>query len=220
MSRTTAAGREIIATCEARTSTVRTAPARAAMKRCSSGGMMWSSVPKMNHDGIVAQAGGRHESALGSGTEVVVDLPAAGREPDPYDSPEAAEPGDDGRRGAGRRILVVEDEEAVRRLVVRVLSDAGYSVTEAVDPEEALAEREASREAFDLLLTDVVTPRMSGVERRDRVRESHLRLPVLFMSGYAEEVVLSRGLEGEHAALLPKPFSRETLLSAVAEALR
>ena len=169
--------------------------------------------------GIVAQAGGRVslDSAPDAGTEVVIDLPATDRTPEPDAPPLRI---DDGR-GAGRRILVVEDEDAVRRLVARILDEAGYKVVEAEDPEQALAELERSSTAFDLVLTDVVTPRMSGVELRDRLRESHPGLRVLFMSGYTEEIVGSHGLEDEEEApLLPKPFTRDSLLAAVAEVVR
>ena len=119
------------------------------------------------------------------------------------------------QRPVGRRtgrILLVEDEPVLREIAQRVLVRAGFDVTAAADPGEAIIAAETGPEPFDLLLTDVVMPGMRGPELARRLRNSRPELRVLLASGYAEEIVDS---DRHEDPLLPKPFSPETLLAAV-----
>jgi PAS domain S-box-containing protein len=123
-------------------------------------------------------------------------------------SPEAPRPV--GRRTG--RILLVEDEPVLREIAQRVLVRAGFEVTAAADPGEAIIAAETDPEPYDLLLTDVVMPGMRGPELARRLRNSRPDLRVLLASGYAQEIVDS---DRHEDPLLAKPFSPETLLAAV-----
>jgi CheY-like chemotaxis protein len=161
--------------------------------------------------GIVKQNGGHIEiySEVDRGTVVKVYLPAAaGEAPDrPKAEPLTAPP------GRGQRVLVVEDEEGVRRISERILRGHGYEVLAASGPEEALSL--ASSNEIDLVLTDVVMPGMSGALLVEQLRESRKRIPAIFMSGYTDR---PGALPGD-AAFISKPFSRQQLLENVAQAL-
>ena len=165
--------------------------------------------------GVARQAGGTVElsSRPGGGTTVTVHLPASEREltPSPPDpAPEAA-------RGDGQAILVVEDEASVRRMICRILTRAGYLVTEAA-PMEALEACARPDKRVDLLLTDVVMPSISGGKLAVRARELCPDLRVLFMSGYVDEAKLeSRTYELQ--PFLQKPFSPAELLHAIKRAI-
>ena len=160
--------------------------------------------------GIVTQAGGSVDiqSQPGEGTTVSVLLPASGARPaHPDDAPVS----DDAAAG-GETILVVEDEDAVRRLTCRILSRQGYRVLEASDGHRALDTWDRHGGEIDLLLTDVVMPGMSGKELAEQIG-----IEPVFMSGYTDDVMLRHGLEG--LRLVQKPFDADTLLIAVRSAL-
>ncbi len=146
--------------------------------------------------GIVKQSRGDIEvtSELGKGSAFRIYLPAS----------EAASTADSTH---GRpRILVVEDSEIVRGLLLAVIGGGGYEVVAVGDPEAALElfEREPP---FDLLLSDIVLPRMSGVDLAARIRELQPSIRVLFMSGY------QRDEHVDPAQLIAKPFSNDELLA-------
>jgi signal transduction histidine kinase/ActR/RegA family two-component response regulator len=162
--------------------------------------------------GIVEQSGGlvTVESAPGAGATFRVYLPINNNAAEESAQPCAAAAPE--RTG---KILVVEDEVPLRRLVVKVLKGAGYEVIEAINGEEALAL--ASRHpSIDLVLSDVVMPVVSGPELIARLRTTRPELVVLFMSGYDRALIDHKTLEGA-ASFLPKPFSPRTLLARVAE---
>ena len=167
--------------------------------------------------GIVTGWGGRVwvESKVGLGTTVHVHIPEAETEvvaPRPGPSTTAPRAG-----GQERTILVVEDEDAVRDMIARILSRAGYEVLKEDSVAGALAvlrEREV-----DVLLTDVVMPGGSG---RDLVEmlEAEGRKPLtIYMSGYTHEIIAERGILQEGEILLQKPFSAEALLERIEEVL-
>jgi PAS domain S-box-containing protein len=161
--------------------------------------------------GIVTQTGGTIEiqSAPGEGTTIEVLLPATEAA-----APEQA-PTDDAGPDAvrtGETILVVEDEDAVRRLTCRILSRGGYTVLEAADGPRALDTWDEHGGDIDLLLTDVVMPGMSGKELAER-----LGIEPVFMSGYTDDVISRHGMDG--LRLVQKPFDAPTLLGAVRSAL-
>jgi CheY-like chemotaxis protein len=118
-----------------------------------------------------------------------------------------------GRAGAGVSVLVVDDEAAVRRFATRVLEREGFQVVEATDGAEAL-EQLKSTASVDLVLTDIVMPRMNGVELMQALSLSHPRLPVILMSGYATAALSELGI-ATPCSIIPKPFPAERLLAEV-----
>lgn len=160
--------------------------------------------------GIVTRAGGGISvySELGKGSTFRVYLPRCteGADDSPIDSTASAD-----LRGDGQTILVVEDEEAVLDLTVRILSENGYKVLGARNGVEALKLLGPHR--VDLILTDVVMPEMSGRELADRAG-----IKTLFMSGYTNQLIATQGVLADHEVLVQKPFSPEELLLAVREA--
>jgi PAS domain S-box-containing protein len=119
----------------------------------------------------------------------------------------------------GEVVLVVEDETAVRDLVVEVLSDLGYRTLEAVDGPSGLKMLQSS-ERIDLLVTDVGLPGLNGRQLADAARTSRPRLKILFMTGYAENAAINGGFLEPGMELLTKPFAIDALaqkLSAMIE---
>jgi two-component system cell cycle sensor histidine kinase/response regulator CckA len=114
-------------------------------------------------------------------------------------------------------ILLVEDEDMVRTVAERALARQGYKVLTAADGEQAL-EVLASGEAIDLMISDVVMPNMDGPTMVGHARRTHPDLPVLFMSGYAEEQ-LRKSIDIANVAFLPKPFSVSQLAEAARDTL-
>jgi len=170
--------------------------------------------------GIVQQHRGQiwAYSEPGVGTTFKIYLPVAEGDPATAKAPsaeEAAAP----QAGAGV-VLVVEDEPDLRKLITSILEQAGYTVLSAGDPEEALRLAAAQPGALDLLLTDVVLPRMSGRQLAERLRERQPSLRVLYMSGYADRAVVHNGILHEEATFLEKPFTKHALLAKVRELLR
>src|SRR5512133_47091 len=163
--------------------------------------------------GIVTDSGGTVdiESAPGRGTSVTIFLPGC-REA--VRSPELpAEPGE--HAPAAARVLVVEDQEPVRRQACRILAAHGYDVTEAAGGEEALA----AWQEIDVLVTDVVMPGMTGQQLAQLAVDRNPDLRVVYMSGHTEDVLVRNGARAGNLAFVQKPFTRATLLRAVEDAL-
>jgi signal transduction histidine kinase/CheY-like chemotaxis protein len=158
---------------------------------------------------IAEQHGGQAsiESNPGHGTEVQVLLPLSDREPVPLEP----EPREARSSGGGEAILLVEDERAIRELIAAGLTSKGYRVLTAQDGQEALERMANWGKGIDLLVTDVVMPRVSGPELVRRLSASRSRFKVLYMSGYSDEGGLSAMSDEERAAVLQKPFSPERL---------
>jgi CheY-like chemotaxis protein len=116
-------------------------------------------------------------------------------------------------------VLVVEDNEAVRRLTITILKAHGYHVLEAANSTEAFALEKRHTGEIHLLLTDVVLPGMNGKVIADRLRALRPKLKVLFTSGYTADVIASRGILQQDVAYLPKPFGPESLAFKVREVL-
>lgn len=123
--------------------------------------------------------------------------------------------GFNGAAPSGATILVVDDEDGVRGLIHRILTRAGFEVVMASSGPEAIALMEGYEGHVDLLLVDVIMPRMSG-----RSVAEQLGLPTVFMSGYPNRIDTGQGILPEDVAFLPKPFTRSDLLEAVSTALR
>ena len=168
--------------------------------------------------GIIKQSEGSVivDSEPGHGTTFRIYFPLVMRE-----APAPGEAGATvGQVPAGRRsgrILLVEDEPGLRDIAQRVLARAGFDVTTAAGPDEAILAAESMTEPIDLLLSDVVMPGMRGPELAIRLRRTRPGLRVLLVSGYAEEIV--EGGRDDSVPFLAKPFSAESLLSAVDAAL-
>jgi len=111
-------------------------------------------------------------------------------------------------------VLVVDDEEPVRKFVDRVMRDAGYSTVQASDGMEAL-EVASKMGPLDILVTDVMMPQMLGDELARRLRESEPDLKVLYLTGYSDRLFKERVTLWEDEAYLEKPCSVKGLLQAV-----
>jgi PAS domain S-box-containing protein len=164
--------------------------------------------------GIVQQSEGAIdvESAPGHGATFRFLIPRhAGEAVAPPDRPDAPP-----ARGQGA-MLLVEDDAMVRKMTATMLKSMGYAVSAAATPEEALALAGARR--FDLVLTDVVMPGMSGPDLLDRLHSTQPEVRVLYMSGYAPEAITRRGVLQEGDNFLQKPFSAAELNRKVREAM-
>jgi PAS domain S-box-containing protein len=166
--------------------------------------------------GIINQAGGYVAlySEPGLGTRVTALLPAADAAPvaeRPAHSPPA--------ELASETILLVEDDEDLREVVERILTNNGYHVISAANGRAAIEAAGRHRGQIDLLLTDVVMPQMQGNELAKLIAAGRPRLRVLFMSGYAQPALGAAGTLEPGAILLEKPFTEPTVLALVRRVL-
>ena len=161
--------------------------------------------------GIVLQSGGHIavESTQGQGARFIVHLPAASEK-----APVTGRTSGALRSSTGNIILIAEDNEGVRALTVRLLSDAGYRVYEGCDGMDALETLKGIGEPVDLLISDVMMPRMNGPELVQQFQRLQPGTPVLLMSGYMDEDTVRRSFS-EPDAVLAKPFTAEVLFSRV-----
>jgi two-component system, cell cycle sensor histidine kinase and response regulator CckA len=128
-------------------------------------------------------------------------------------APDVAEP----PRGHGQPILVVDDEDAIRQVVTRILDANGYQVVSACGGSEALALDERHRS--QLLLTDAIMPGMSGRRLAELLRRRHPGLPVLFMSGYSDGLRSTQIIVDDEFGFIEKPFTAQNLLQRVHDLL-
>ena len=167
--------------------------------------------------GIVTSHGGtiRVDSEVGKGTNVRITLCAA---PDVVARPESGDdPGRQYAGGSGEKVLVVEDEKGAREGLCELLTVLGYAVAVAASAEEA-AGLDAGRE-FDVLLTDMMLPGLSGIELAARLRQHRPDLKVILMSGYTDEDLVRQGVQVGDLRFLQKPFDMATLARVVRETL-
>ncbi len=120
---------------------------------------------------------------------------------------------------AGETLLVCEDEDMVREIMCEALRDAGYTVIEAENGEQALAAATNHVGSIELLISDVLMPGLSGIELAERLTRDYPDTPVLFVSGYTADRFDPKGVLGEAAEILQKPFGPTTLLRRVHEVL-
>jgi DNA-binding NtrC family response regulator len=165
--------------------------------------------------GVVKQSGGHIwlASEPGRGTTFKVYFPRS-FEADEADEAEEAEAREVSGRGT-ETILLVEDEPGVRAFARRALERAGYAVLEAENGAEALAIVEGHRGEIDLLLTDVVMPRMSGKVLAQRLLARRPGLRVVYMSGHTEDAIVDHGVMDGGTDFIAKPIALETLLARV-----
>jgi signal transduction histidine kinase/ActR/RegA family two-component response regulator len=163
---------------------------------------------------IVQHAGGsvRIESAPGTGTTIEVCLPAVAA-PEPVVAPatESVAPS----AGGQERILLVEDSDPLRVLLERILVEHGYRVVSTGHPAGALTIASQPGAAFDLLLTDVILPAMSGRALAERLRARFPALAIAYISGHDDQVLVRQGVVDEGVSLLSKPFRDTELLAFV-----
>jgi CheY-like chemotaxis protein len=166
--------------------------------------------------GFVKQSGGHAKvySEVGRGTSEKLYFPQA------IGTPAVSTPApEDDPRGFGEVVLVVEDEDLVRGLAGKLLRRLGYTVLEARDGPTALA-MVKSETRIDLLLTDVMLPgAFTGPKLAEELRRLRPKLPVLFASGYSQEII-DLGAHDREMQFLSKPYDRHKLARAVRDALK
>ncbi len=169
--------------------------------------------------GIVKQSGGFifAESEPGQGTSFVIYLPVHEAPASTGTVRPAAKEASPELWGTGT-ILLVEDEAMVRAVAERALARQGYKVLTATNGEEGLEMLDAAEESIDLVISDVVMPTMDGPTMARAARAKRPDLPIIFMSGYAEEQ-LRNSINLENIGFLPKPFSVQQIGQAAREAL-
>jgi two-component system, cell cycle sensor histidine kinase and response regulator CckA len=167
--------------------------------------------------GAAKQSGGFvwADSEPGRGTTVQVYWPEIRAAAEPAAEPAPLPP----LAGGIETLLILEDEDLVRALAVRVLRSFGYTCHQAHDPSEALRLLDEQGTRVDLVITDVVMPGMSGRELGDRAARLRPGIPVLYTSGFTDEDLMRRGLLEEGRPFLQKPFTPHELARAVREAL-
>jgi CheY-like chemotaxis protein len=167
--------------------------------------------------GIVRQSGGyiSVDSELGRGTTVEIRLPRV------IEAADSVRPrAESGSLPVGNEvILLAEDEERVRSLAARVLAQQGYKVIEACDGQQALEIAERCGGEIHLLFSDIMMPRMSGLELAGRLRRCRPGIKVLLTSGYTGDVVAQEGALNPSIPFLQKPFTVRTLALKVREVL-
>jgi CheY-like chemotaxis protein len=145
------------------------------------------------------------QSVVDRGTLFQIFLPAV------VPTPSRSFPALQAEIAGAETILLVEDDVAVRALATRSLRAHGYQLLEARDGLEAIRVAAAHQGPIDLLLTDVVMPRMGGRALAETLRQQRPTTRVLFMSGYPDDEVLRRGVQQDPLSFLEKPFTQATL---------
>jgi signal transduction histidine kinase/ActR/RegA family two-component response regulator len=167
--------------------------------------------------GIVKRSGGHVEvySELGIGTTFKVYLPRIEEKAQVDDRQQTENASWHGTEA----ILLVEDEESVRKLACRTLKERGYTVLTASHPDKALALGARHPDPIRLLVTDVVMPGMGGRDLAERMTQSHPEMKVLYVSGYTDDAIARHGVLDPDAAFLPKPFTLAALAHKVRQVL-
>ena len=121
------------------------------------------------------------------------------------------------RTSSGEHVLLVEDEDQVRNFMIKGLEHEGFAVTACPSADCALEKLAKSAIRPDILVTDVVMPRVNGGQLAEAVRQRYPGLPVLFVSGYTDDIIAQHGIVRDGVALLEKPFSPSVLARKVRE---
>jgi CheY-like chemotaxis protein len=165
--------------------------------------------------GIVKQHGGFIDvcSAPGAGATFTVYIPVA------KGKAARRRAGVQGMRGGSETILIAEDNRSVRELTREILRKAGYHIIEAVDGQEAIDRFGEFSHVIDLSILDVVMPKRNGKQVYDEIMMIRPGAKVLFVSGYAADVITDKGIQDRSLEYLPKPVSPTLLLKKVRELL-
>jgi two-component system cell cycle sensor histidine kinase/response regulator CckA len=169
--------------------------------------------------GIIKQSGGNvwAYSEPGLGTTFKIYLPQVEKGAKAYRP--RLKPKEAGAAGGTETILLVEDEEAVRSMVSKVLQNRGYTVLEARHGNEAVEVSERYEGSINLMVTDVVMPQMSGRELAERLTTLRPKMHVLYMSGYPDNTIVQHGVLEPGTSFLQKPFTISALEAKVREIL-
>jgi DNA-binding NtrC family response regulator len=116
-------------------------------------------------------------------------------------------------------ILLVEDDEPLRKLTIVILEGIGYNVIESQSVEDAILKAEARKTPIHLVLTDVVMPRMKGPEVFAKIAEHHPEAKVLYMSGYTDDIITRQGILPKGIQFIQKPFAVADLLEKIEQIL-
>ncbi|MBO9547150.1 PAS domain-containing sensor histidine kinase [Caulobacter sp.] len=164
--------------------------------------------------GFAKQSGGhiRIHSQPGQGASVKIFLPLAEEEAAP--APQARPPA--AADGAGRTVLLVEDESAVRLLVREVLEELGYRAIEVAEPQAAISVLK-SQTPIHLMISDVGLPGMNGRQLAEVARDARPDLAILFITGYAENAAIRAGFLGSNMQMISKPFALDALAAKIGE---
>jgi CheY-like chemotaxis protein len=164
--------------------------------------------------GIVNQLGGvlRIESTPGRGAVVTIYLPTTDQ---PIETPPYAFV----PVGGTETLLIAEDEDSIRDTLTRILTKAGYTLLTAANAVDALAQAEQHPHPIHLLLTDVIMPGMLGDELATLLHRQRPDTKILFMSGYAGDLMTRYGVLETGVTILPKPFTNNELLTAIRTAI-
>jgi PAS domain S-box-containing protein len=167
--------------------------------------------------GIATAAGGDVHlySEADIGTTITIWLPAVDAAPDLTETTTETGTGTTPGQPPNETILLVEDEDALRQVASRILTSAGYHVLTANGGDQALHIVQTHPTPIDLLLTDVVMPKMLGNEVAARIRAVRPDLPVLYMSGYAQPVLTENGTLPPGVTIVEKPFTSRELLDTI-----
>lgn len=168
--------------------------------------------------GIVKQSGGNIwvYSEVGKGTTFKIYFPVAEATVTAPEHKEATAMSTD---KAIETILLVEDEEMVRNLTTNILREKGYRVLAASNGDEAMDIANAHVGVIDMLITDVVMPRMNGKQIAELVTRKHRGIPVLYMSGYTDEAIVHHGVLDQGTNFIEKPFTSQALTTKVRSVL-
>jgi two-component system cell cycle sensor histidine kinase/response regulator CckA len=162
--------------------------------------------------GIIKQHEGHItvDSEPGMGTLFTIYLPLV-----PEDAEKAPVSAPETGRGGSETVLVAEDDEAVRNLIVILLSEGGYTVVSAVDGEDAVRKFMENRKEVRLLVLDVIMPKKNGIEAYEEIRAIKPDIKVLYMSGYTADVFEKKNIPEKSLNLITKPVSPTELLNKV-----
>jgi len=169
--------------------------------------------------GFVRQSGGdvvcSSQPALGTVIRILLPVSEPG---EAVSAPESADPA--AFSGKGRRVLVIEDEEAVLSTIVTILETLDISVQSARTGEEAVKLAQGRKARPDLIISDVILPGMDGKQAVEIILKAHPGIPVLYMSGFSGSLLAERGILPPGLVYLQKPFTVETLIARIAGLLR
>ncbi len=166
--------------------------------------------------GIVKQSDGFIwvDSAINKGTSVKIQFPRISQPVKTKASENVSE-----IPTGNETILIVEDEEQIRRVAVEVLSVLGYQIFEAKDGNQAIQLAELYKAPIDLLLTDVIMPKMNGRDLAEKIKTLHPETSILFMSGYTDDIISRSDVLKDAVNFISKPFSPSTLALKIREVL-